>query len=124
MPETSNMDVPQLQTEEAPVKGSAKMQQSYLITVACVVGLQIAVGLLEMSKLGSRAPSSHLAVTIIAAISAPLMLAIPAAIITAIGSIWVTKGRGALFMRSHFYLMALLIPMGLISQLVQIYARD
>ncbi len=124
MIETSTPAMPQAQTEAPPADRSGNMKRTYLLAIAFLIGLQVVSNLLGFSKQGISLSPVFLAAQITAAIMVVVILAIPAGLITAVGSIWVTKGRGRLFMRSHFYLMALLIPMSVISQLATTYMLD
>jgi hypothetical protein len=100
------------------------MPTIYVGGFAFVVCLQLLGHLLEVSKRGLNVSPTHVAALATAAVLAPVLLAIPAGLITAIGALWVKKGRGRLFMRSHFYLMVFLIPMAVIGQLASLYALD
>jgi hypothetical protein len=124
MIEPLNPNLPQVQTVAPEVGRSGRMAPTYIIGFAFLVGLQILSSLLEASKKGLSVSPTYVAAVATAAVLAPVVLAIPAGLITAIGAIWIKKGRGLLFVKSHFYLMVILIPVSVFTQLFRLYLAD
>ncbi|MFP2894960.1 hypothetical protein [Corallococcus sp. 4LFB] len=93
------------------------MKAPYLITIVLVVGVQFASLLVEGHKTGVNFSSTYLSAIATAAVLTPLIFALPAAFITGIRSLWNPRGRSIFFVRTHFYLMALLYPLSVLGQL-------
>ncbi|MFP2909466.1 hypothetical protein ACLESD_31370 [Pyxidicoccus sp. 3LFB2] len=96
---------------------------AYLASLVFFAGFLLATDLFLASKRGLLTQKYAVAMVMFA-VMFPALLAIPAGIITAIGSLSRKKDRGHLFMRSHFYLMAFIILMGRLPDLFQFYLGD
>jgi hypothetical protein len=123
MIESLNAKLPQEQAVGLMFRPLGKMSTVYMVAIAFVVCLQLWSNLLEVSQQEFNVAPAYIVGFAIVAVLVPVLLAIPAGLITAIGAIWVKKGRSRVFMRSHFYLMVLLIPMSVIAQLAKVYLR-
>ncbi len=109
---------------DATSGSSKRLWPAYLLAFAFFAGLITAIRLLADSKAGLNITPTYVAAIMTVGIVFPALLAIPAGIITAIGAIWRKKDRGILFMRSHFYLMAFLIPMSVLKDVFQLILGD